>query len=597
MASILGSLAVFLKLDSRQFNRGMKKTKSSLTKFEKITGMVTKAVASAVAAAVVLTGKAFFQLENSMTRSLAIMRDVSAGMREELSNTARIISTKSLFSTKELAEGYFFLFSAGKKVEQAQKLLGTVATFAQAGMFDLAQATTLLSDAQKTLGLSTEDVIEDQKNMTRVADVLVKANTMANASVEQFSMALTTDAGPAMKAFNIELEEGVAVLAAYADQGIKSEKAGSMFGRFLRLLIPAANSNAEAFKELNISVFNAEGNLRRMADIVKDMEISFKDLSVSEKSAALEALGFAKKMQGAVFPVIGASKTIRKYEETLKNAAGTTQEVSDKQLKSFGSQLKISWNITQEIIGSLLSLDSVLSGTGEVLGRINSFLGDNIGAVRKVGASFGFVVDIISTNLNDLLSNFMVLIKWVPQTVGKLAMNIAAIFKSLFKDLMQNFENFGEALVNFITDPFSGFKFKLAEENIRETFKNIGVKSPEFIQFKYPNLFDEFKKIDEQIEKNKSKALSAAQKIDAKVAPGKTGGTVRAPAEQTIVKAVERGSLEALRIQSKRGAKEDKIEKNTKKTADGITEMVDIMTKFFPAGGMEDKAVIKGVFA
>ena len=60
--------------------------------------------------------------------------------------------------------------------------------------------------------------------MSRVSDVLVRANTLANATVQQFSTALTSKAGAALKSFNKDVEEGVAVLAAMADQGIKAFK-------------------------------------------------------------------------------------------------------------------------------------------------------------------------------------------------------------------------------------------------------------------------------------------------------------------------------------------------------------------------------------
>jgi len=91
-------------------------------------------------------------------------------------------------------------------------------------MFDMARATDLLTDAQSALGLTIrDDAIANMEEMVRVSDVLVRANTLANASVEQFSVALTTKSGAALRALNKDMEEGVAVLAAFADQGIKGE--------------------------------------------------------------------------------------------------------------------------------------------------------------------------------------------------------------------------------------------------------------------------------------------------------------------------------------------------------------------------------------
>ena len=51
--------------------------------------------------------------------------------------------------------------------------------------------------------------------MTKVSDVLVKANTLANASVLQFAESLTNKAAAALVNVNKSMEEGVAVLAAF----------------------------------------------------------------------------------------------------------------------------------------------------------------------------------------------------------------------------------------------------------------------------------------------------------------------------------------------------------------------------------------------
>src|SRR6056297_3127858 len=101
-----------------------------------------------------------------------------------------------------------------------------VAKFAQAGMFDMATATDIATDAQSALGLTSEDAAENLDNLTRVTDVFVKANTLANTSVQQISEALTNKAGAALRVVNKDVEEGAAVLALFADQGVKGADAG-----------------------------------------------------------------------------------------------------------------------------------------------------------------------------------------------------------------------------------------------------------------------------------------------------------------------------------------------------------------------------------
>ena len=317
---------------SKVFGSIGKKMKSAL-KLGAVAG------AAAVVAGAAISIKAFSDFDAAMTKSLAIMGDVSDSMRDDMAQAARDVAKVTKFSAEQAAESYFFLASAGLSAEASIAALPVVSQFAQAGMFDMALATDLLTDAQSALGLTVDDSAENMANMAKVSDVLVKANTLANATVQQFSTSLTREAGAAMRSFGMDIEEGVAVLAAFADQGVKGEIAGSGLARILRLMTAGAEKNSAAYTELGISVFDASGNLNNMADIVEDLEVALGDMSDVERIAALNALGFSARIQGVILPLLGTSQKIRDYEAALREAGGTTKEVAEKQLQTFSAQL------------------------------------------------------------------------------------------------------------------------------------------------------------------------------------------------------------------------------------------------------------------
>lgn len=300
--------------------------------------------------------RAFAGFDQAMTESTSIM-SVTESQIESMRKQALSLSGEATQGPEEMARSYFFLASAGKDAEQSMALLPQVAKFATAGAFDMALATDLLTDAQSALGLTSKDTAEDVAGLTRVADVLVKANTLANASVQQFSESLTNTAGATMKAFSKDVEEGVAVLAAYADQGIKGAVAGTNFSRVNLLLSKSARDNAKAHKELGFTVFDANGKMRNYADIIQNLEQITAGMSDEVKSATLEQLGFEARIQQAVLPLLGSSDAIRRYERELRNAKGTVEEVANKQMKSFTNQMKILWNRVKAVaieIGQIL---------------------------------------------------------------------------------------------------------------------------------------------------------------------------------------------------------------------------------------------------
>jgi TP901 family phage tail tape measure protein len=337
----VGTLAINVVANTGRFSSGLRTAGRDVSTF---TGSVARSAGIlgpfstamgagfgvAAVAGLAKMAKGADEFAGAMNRSLAIISNVSAGMRKEMELTAHSVAYNSKFSSKEAAEAYFFLASAGLDAKQSIAALPSVTKFAQAGNFDLAVATDLATDALSALGLKSVDAGKNTRNLQRVMDVLTKANTLANASVQQFSESLTTKAGAAMKLYGIDVEEGTAVLAAWADQGVKSQDAGTRFDIVLRDLTSKAILNAAAFEKAGIAVYEF-GEIRNIAAIVEDMERAMGKMTDRGKKATLMQLGFTNKTVSATASLIGMSDAIRQYEAGLRNADGTTDKVADNQ--------------------------------------------------------------------------------------------------------------------------------------------------------------------------------------------------------------------------------------------------------------------------
>ena len=364
----VANLAVSVTANTGKFRKGMERSRRGLKGFSRdakkatlVTRALSKALimaggalgAFAIARGIMRAAKSVEVFNQAMNSSLAIMGDVSHAMRTKMTRAAIEVAKVTKFAGDEVAKAYFFLASAGLTAEQSIAALPLVAKFAQAGMFDLAKATDLVTDAQSALGLTTKDAQTNLRNMTRVADVLVKANTLANASVEQFSESLTSKAGAALKILNKDIEEGVAVLAAFADQGVKSSEAGTGLNIVLRDLTTKAIRNAAAFKTHNVRVFDMFGNMRNLADVIADVERALKGQSDAVKKATLLQLGFADKSIIFIQTLLGLSDKIRGYEAALRDAGGTTSDVAGRQMTNLDEAL-------QHLSGSWLQVKTAM---------------------------------------------------------------------------------------------------------------------------------------------------------------------------------------------------------------------------------------------
>jgi TP901 family phage tail tape measure protein len=337
--------------------------------------MTTKVTLPIVAAGALMV-KTYADFDTAMTNSLAIQSGVTGEMRDRMEKVARDIAKTTTFSAAQAAEGYYFLASAGLTAEQQIAALPRVAAFAAAGNFDLARATDLATDAQSALGLTSEDTEQNLANLTRTTDVFSRASQLANASVEQFAVSMTNKAGAALRNTGKSIEEGTAVLAVFADQGIKAEQAGTMLATTLADLPKAAVVNAESFEEFGVQVFDSAGNLNHMADIVDSFTESLGPMSDAERAAALQAMGLNKQVADSIRTLLDGGDAIRTYEEELLSAGGATQEVADKQLESFSAKMQILKSQFEDIALDLapLIIDNVIAPFARGLERLSSRL-------------------------------------------------------------------------------------------------------------------------------------------------------------------------------------------------------------------------------
>lgn len=387
-------LAVSVTANTGNFNKGMDRSRRGLRGFSrnaKQATLATRALSKVLIAAggalgalalgrgIIRAAKSVNDFNQAMRSSLAIMGDVSVALRRDMTRAAIEVAKTTKFSGEEAAKAFFFLASAGLDARQSIAAMPLVSKFAQAGMFDLAKATDLVTDAQSALGLTVKDAGKNLKNMTRVADVLVKANTLANASVEQFSEALTNKAAAAFKIYGISIEEGVAALAAFADQGKKGADAGTAMDIVLRDLTTRAILASGQMRKYGISVFDSAGRMRKFFDIISDVERALSKQSAETKKLTLLNIGFQQKSVSNLQTLLGTSEAMREYYTELLRAGGITADVSAKQLTPLNAAL-------QELSGSWLELATNMTPALNSLAESVSDTADMLSNLQRIGA-------------------------------------------------------------------------------------------------------------------------------------------------------------------------------------------------------------------
>lgn len=342
-ATVIGDLFVRLGLDATELNNNLGAAEKRLDKFGTqlffLGSRITAGISLPLGAAMTAIADFGLGFDKAMTESLAIMDNVSAEMRKSMEDTAKMVSETTKFSAQEAAKGYYGLASAGLDAATSMGALPVAARFAQAGVMDLAKATDFLSTAQAAMATGTQSSAQKVADMARVADVLTMANNKAIGTIQDFAEALTNKAGAALRQSNKTIEEGVAVLMAYASVGIKGKEAGQQLWMSIRDLGIAALKHRDAFAKFGITVFDSTGAMKNMADIIGDLEKATDKMSVAERRNMFLKLGMPSRSIAATTALLGLSGAIKGYQKDVENAGGVTQTVADKQMQALSNQL------------------------------------------------------------------------------------------------------------------------------------------------------------------------------------------------------------------------------------------------------------------
>ena len=433
-------MAINLPIVSKFSDAGVKAAESSLKKFSQFAKQSAVAATAAIAGIATVSIREFGNFDSALQQSVSIMGEVSDALRNDMADAAREVAKTTTFSAEQAAESYYFLASAGLDATSSIAAMPAVAKFAQAGMFDMALATDLLTDAQSALGLSIkDDAVANMENMVKVSDVLARSSQLANATIEQFSTSLTTKAGTALKTVNKDIEEGAAALAVFADQGVKGELAGTQLTNTIFGLTDRAKAVPEQFEALGISVFDASGEMSNFADIADDFANALGGMTTQQKIATISQLGFTKQARAGLLLLMENGDALRNYEAELRNAQGTTDEVANKQLESFNAQMEL---LKSRLFDVAIEIGSQLAPRLlELMDRISPII-DQAAPVMldlfdKIQAVLTRVYEEVSPLIEAALPSFLQLFEDLREPIGQVLEFLRILGETVLKAVIK----------------------------------------------------------------------------------------------------------------------------------------------------------------
>lgn len=263
--------------------------------------------------------------------SMSEVNGETVNTMDALSGLAKQMGAETAYSASECAEALNYLALAGYSTQEMMDTLPTVLNLAAAGGIDLAQASDMVTDAMSALGMETSEA-------DRMVDQMAKTASSTNTSVAQLGEGILTIGATAktVKGGTAELNTALGILA---NNGIKGSEGGTKLRNVIMSLQTPTDQAAKQMEALGVSVFDSEGNMRSMNDILGDLNKSMDGMTDAEKANIISTI-FNKTDIAAVNALLAnTGDTWDELQGSIEDSAGAAQQMAETQLDNLSGQL------------------------------------------------------------------------------------------------------------------------------------------------------------------------------------------------------------------------------------------------------------------
>ena len=267
---------------------------------------------------------------------------------EALAAKARELGQSTQFSATEAADAIEMLAKNGLSasqilggaLEQSLKLAAASGT-------DLASAADLATDIMLNFGMGADELGTAVDGVTGVL-------LASKFGFDDYRLALA-QAGGVAGGLGVKLDEFNAVIAATSSAFASGSDAGTSFKTFLQRLVPASNPATEAMNRLGLEFFDAQGNMKSMADIAQELQDGFAGLSEEARNDALSTIFGTDAMRTAIGLMREGEQGVHRLEKAIAEASAADQAAA--RMKGFWGMVE---NVKSAAEGLAISIGDTL---------------------------------------------------------------------------------------------------------------------------------------------------------------------------------------------------------------------------------------------
>lgn len=279
---------------------------------------------------------------------------------------AQVLGETTQFSATQAAEALNYMALAGYNTQESMDMLPNVMALAAAGTMDLALASDMVTDTQTAFGITAQ-------RTSQMVDEMAKAASTGNTSVTQLGDAFLTVGGLAKELTGgfVTLNDGTVksvdgiqeleiALTAMANAGIKGSEAGTHMRNMLMKLSSPTSDGTKRLEELGVTVFDTDGKMRSLKDVMGDLNGALGNLTQQEKLNAISDLFNARDLAAAEALLGAVEQDWDGIGEAILDAEGAAQQMASIQLDNLSGDVTL---FKSALEGAKIAISDVLTPT------------------------------------------------------------------------------------------------------------------------------------------------------------------------------------------------------------------------------------------
>ena len=363
MATTVFDLQAILGIDTSGFENGLKNAaklgaaalgaaSAALVKFGSDSVQVGAEFDKSMSQVAATMGKTMDEMENAVGSTTYTLNGEVKEFSGTLRDFAQEMGRNTAFSATQAADALNYMALAGYDVKTSMDMLPNVLNLAAAGDMDLARASDMVTDSATAMGLTLEDGSVDMERVTLMVDEMAKAASTGNTSVEQLGDAFLTVGGLAQELNGgfVTLDDGTEVavdglqeleiaLTAMANAGIKGNEAGTHMRNMLLKLSSPTSDGAKQLEKLGVKVFDTEGNMRSLRDVMGDLSGALGELTQEQKIQAISDLFNTRDLASAEALLNAVGQDWDSIGASILDAEGAASQMAATQLDNLAGDV------------------------------------------------------------------------------------------------------------------------------------------------------------------------------------------------------------------------------------------------------------------